>query len=96
MAGPIKIAILADAKSATAGVKTFAADVDSSVGNAADSLGRASRDTQRHSRDIHRRHRTDPNAGRHDVAFQQWWPARSCEGDLGFTNELGHRAGSAA
>lgn len=52
MAGPIKIAILADAKGATAGVKTFSRDVETSVGNASDSLGRASRDTRAHSKDM--------------------------------------------
>lgn len=43
MAGPIKLAILADASSATAGVRDFAGDVDRSVGDAADSLDRSTR-----------------------------------------------------
>lgn len=52
MAGPIKIAVLADAKAATADVKSFTADVESSVGRSASALEDASRRSSQAGRDM--------------------------------------------
>ena len=52
MAGPIRIAILADAAAATASVKDFSSDVDRSVSGAADSLERATSRTRESSQEI--------------------------------------------
>lgn len=54
MAGPIRISILADAASATAGVKQLSADVEQSVGRTASSLGDLSEHSRRAGKDTAR------------------------------------------